>query len=110
MKVSELIESWEREGAGAPADEVYRICLPVEDTARIEALAEIYPRLSREQLIAGLLGAALDQVVAGFPYVQGEQVIATDEEGDPIFEDVGHTPRYLALVHKHVERLRQEQR
>lgn len=109
MKVSELIESWEREGAGGLTEESYSICLPVEDAARVEALAEIYPRRSREQLIAGLLAAALDQVVAGFPYVQGERVIATDEEGDPVFEDVGHTPRYLDLVHKHVERLREKQ-
>ena len=40
-----------------------------------------------------------------FPYVEGDRVISRDEEGDPVFEDVGHTPRFLGLVRKHMERL-----
>lgn len=106
MKITELIETWERDAAGELADETYYVNLPLEDAAKIEALAEIYPRRTREQLIAELLSVALDQVVASFPYLPGDRVIARDEEGDPIFEDIGQTPRFLELVHKHVERLR----
>ena len=105
MKVVELIETWEREAAGDLTREQYAVRLPLEDAARLEALAEMFPRRSREQLITELLSVALDEVVSGFPYVEGGRVISRDEEGDPVFEDVGHTPRYLRLVHQHMERL-----
>ncbi len=102
-KIDELIESWDRDASGELAPEQYRVRIPVEDAAKIEALAEMYPRRTREQIISDLLLAALDEVVARFPYVQGEHMIARDEEGDPVFEDVGRTPQYLALVQKHLE-------
>ena len=105
MKVVDLIETWEREAAGDLTREEYTVRLPLEDAARLEALAEMFPRRSREQLITELLSVALDEVVSGFPYVEGGRVIARDEEGDPVFEDVGHTPRYLRLVREHMERL-----
>lgn len=108
MRFDELVAMWARDAAAGPAGERYRVCLPLQDAAKIEALVEMYPRRSAEQVIAELLHAALDEVVASFPYVQGERVIARDEEGDPIFEDVGETPRYLELVEKHVARLRGE--
>ncbi|MEJ2530696.1 MAG: type 1 pili tip component [Halioglobus sp.] len=105
MKVVELIEMWEREAAGDLTREEYAVRLPLEDAAKLEALAEMFPRRTREQLITELLSVALDQVVSGFPYVEGDRVISRDEEGDPVFEDVGHTPRFLGLVRKHMERL-----
>jgi hypothetical protein len=30
-------------------------------------------------------------------------VVATDEEGDPLYEDVGPTPRFLALSRRHLQ-------
>jgi len=41
--------------------------------------------------------------------VPGPQVIATDEQGDPIYEDIGPTPRFLELSRQHLHRLQQEQ-
>ncbi len=105
MKVVELIEMWDREAAGDLTQSEYAVRLPLEDAAKLEALAEMFPRRTREQLITELLSVALDEVVSGFPYVEGERVISRDEEGDPVFEDVGYTPRYLSLVGKHMERL-----
>ena len=105
MKVVELIEMWDREAAGDLTREQYAVRLPLEDAARLEALAEMFPRRTREQLITELLSVALDQVVSGFPNVDGDRVISRDEEGDPVCEDVGHTPRYLRLVRKYMERL-----
>ena len=105
MKVVDLIEMWDREAAGDLTRQEYAVRLPLEDAARLEALAEMFPRRTREQLITELLSVALDEVVSGFPYVVGDRVISRDEEGDPVFEDVGHTPRYLLLVRKHMERL-----
>lgn len=32
-------------------------------------------------------------------------MIATDEEGDPLYEDIGPTPRFLALSRRHLQAL-----
>lgn len=106
MQISELVSHWEQEAAGDLTRDHYSVQLPLEDAAKIEALAEMFPRRTREQLITDLLSVALDELVSHLPYVQGSKVIAHDEQGDPIFEDVGLTPRYLALTRRHAERLK----
>lgn len=106
LKVSfkELLESW-REGAAAPRTaKAYAVRLPVDDAARLGALADMFPGRTPEQLIAELLGAALQEVAAAMPYVAGHKVISTDE-GDPVFEDVGPTPRFMDLTRKHRRKL-----
>jgi hypothetical protein len=32
-------------------------------------------------------------------------VVATDEQGDPLYEDIGPTPRFLALSRKYLQQL-----
>ena len=60
----------------------------------------------KELLVSGL---ALEGIETSLPYQKGTKVIATDEQGDPIYEDIGPTPRFLALSRKHLERLLAEQ-
>jgi hypothetical protein len=52
-----------------------------------------------------LLGAALKEIAAAMPYVAGQRVIATDEQGDPVYEDIGPTPRFIQLARQHRRRL-----
>ncbi|MEE4145436.1 MAG: type 1 pili tip component [Halieaceae bacterium] len=105
MRATDLIEKWETEAAGELDPEACRVHLPLESVARLDALAEMFPPRTREQLVSELLAMALDQVAASFPYIEGDEIIARDEEGDPVFQDVGHTPRYLELVRKHLQKL-----
>jgi hypothetical protein len=105
MQIKQLLEEWERTGVAKLTAREYRVRLPVHDAARIAALGELYPRKTEEQLITELLEAALDTLEAALPYRQGERVIAEDELGDPIYEDVGPTPRFLALTRQHATRL-----
>ncbi|MNE82337.1 hypothetical protein D3C80_1790540 [compost metagenome] len=65
----------------------------------------MYPKRTAEELLGELVAAALEELEASFPYVQGHQVIATDEEGDPLYEDVGSTPRFLSLSRQHLHSL-----
>lgn len=76
--------------------------LDVEAAARLAALSEMYPKRRPEELLGELLGAALEELEASFPYVKGQQVIATDEEDNPLYEDVGPTPRFLALSRRYL--------
>lgn len=105
MDIKELLQAWEKSSAVKMAPHEYRVRLPLHDAARVAALAEMYPLKSETEIITELLGIALDQVEAAFPYEQGSKVIAEDELGDPMYEDVGPTPRFLDLSKKHACRL-----
>ncbi|MBU1331800.1 MAG: pilin assembly protein [Gammaproteobacteria bacterium] len=108
MKIHELTQHWESTAKGRLTRTSYQLHLEVEAAARLAALAEMYPKHHAEELLGELIGAALEELEASFPYVQGTQVIATDEQGDPQYEDIGPTPRYLALSRKHLQRLLSE--
>ena len=102
MMLKELVALWESHAHGVLTTDTYAVHLLVEDAAKIDALAEMYPKRTKEQLISELLSAALGQLEASFPYVQGPTVVTTDEMGDAIYEDVGPTPRFMALTKKHL--------
>lgn len=103
MSLKELLSQWESFAQGRLTRDTYEIHLSLDDAAKLNALAEMYPKRTPEQLLSELVSAALGQLEASFPYVQGNRIIATDELGDPIYEDVGPTPRFLALTNKYLE-------
>lgn len=108
MKVRDLITEWNKNAQGRLTDQRYSVCLPLEDAAKIEALHEMYPKKTCEALVTELLGTALDELEASMPYVCGTRIVTRDEEDNPIYEDVGPTPEFLALAQKHLKRLKSE--
>jgi hypothetical protein len=101
VSFKELLDSW-RDSAAAPRTaRAYAVRLPLEDAAQLAALADMFPGRSSEQLISELLSQALKEVAAAMPYVPGQRVISTDEQGDPVYEDLGPTPRFMALTRNH---------
>lgn len=108
MKVRELLMNWQAEASEGRSVREFRVRLPLHDAARLLALAEMYPGRSETQLITELLTVALDEIETVFPYVQGGTVVAEDERGDPVYEDTGPTPRFLALTRKHLRELEGE--
>lgn len=108
MRVRELLKGLQGTAAAPRAAREFTVRLPLHDAARLLALAEMYPGRTETQLITELLGTAIDELEAAFPYVQGNKVVAEDEQGDPIYEDQGLTPRFIALTRKHLRRLERE--
>jgi hypothetical protein len=108
VKFKELLDTWRQNDAGVRTATEYAVRLPVDDAARIQALADLFPGRTREQIITDLLGAALQEVAAAMPYVPGKKVISTDEQGDPVYEDAGPTPRFAELTRKHRKSLEAE--
>jgi len=108
MSFKDLLENW-RETASQPRTATeYAVRLPVDDAARLAALAEMFPGRSPEQIITELLGAALQEIETSMPYIAGKQVISNDDQGDPIFEDVGLTPRFVELTRRNRKKLETE--
>jgi len=110
MKVRDLLDHWERNARTGRTDRHYSVRLSLSNAARLAALRELYPGRSEEELITDLLSAALDEIQAAFPYVQGDRVVAADDHDDPIYEDVGLTPRFHRLYERHLTQLQRQHR
>lgn len=108
MKIRELAKHWEQNAKGRLTKTGYAIHLDVESAARLAAIAEMYPKRLPEELLGELIGAALEELETSFPYVKGNHVVATDEEGDPLYEDIGPTPRFLALSRRYLHDLTEQ--
>jgi hypothetical protein len=105
VSFKKLLDSW-RETAAAPRTAMeYAVRLPVDDAAQLEALVEMFPGRTTEQLITDLLGAALEELATAMPYVAGHRVISTDDQGDPVYEDIGPTPRFMELARRNRKKL-----
>ena len=105
MSFKDLLESWRATAAAPRTLRKFAVHLPRDEAAQLAALAEMFPGRSPEQLITELLGAALKELAAAMPSVAGKRVISTDEQGDPIYEDVGPTPRFMELSRRYRQHL-----
>jgi hypothetical protein len=108
VRFKELLDDWRQSASGTRTASEYAVRLPVDDAARLLALAELFPGRTTEQLITDLLGAALQEVATAMPYVPGKKVISNDEQGDPLYEDAGLTPRFAELTRKFKKKLEGE--
>ena len=105
MNVRELMSNWESASHPDSGTQTYQLSLSVKDAARIEALVGLYRGLNRDEVIGQLIGVALDEVERQMPYKQGKKVVSHDELGDPMYEDIGLTPKYLKLRHEFAQSL-----
>lgn len=106
MRIAELITRWAVKPPSSPPARSYIVRLPLRDAARIEALRMMYPSCSDSQIMADLIRAGLDELEVAMPYVPGKRVIAEDDYGDPIYEDLGPTPQFYSLSHEILRKLR----
>tara|TARA_R110002111_G_scaffold86756_6_gene135931 strand:- start:507 stop:740 length:234 start_codon:yes stop_codon:yes gene_type:complete len=64
MKVTDLPKQWEQKKKSVERTHDYNLRLPLEDAARISALAELYPDRSESDILNDVIGAALDDLVS----------------------------------------------
>ena len=105
-KPRDLLRYWETTAAATLTPNSYAVRLPVEDAAKLEALAHMYPQRTLDQLISDLLATALHELEEAMPYVKGDKVVALDELGDEIYNDAGLTPKFQRLAQERLARLR----
>lgn len=108
MSFKALLETWRATAAQPRTATEYAVRLPLDDAARLAALAEMFPGRTPEQLITDLLGSALQEIETSMPYIAGKKVISSDEQGDPIYEDIGLTPRFVDLTRRNRKKLEAE--
>lgn len=100
MGLKQLIDRWRTTSEEQRNRNRYEVELPLRDAARLAALNAMYPGRGESRLLAELIGAALDEVERSLPYVPGKRVVAEDELGDPIYEDIGPTPEFSNLTRR----------
>ena len=67
MKVTDLPQHWEKEKQAQESSHEYNLRLPLEDAARIAALAELYPDRSESEILNDMIAAALDDLISQGP-------------------------------------------
>jgi hypothetical protein len=110
VKFKPLLDRWKRNAAPVRTAREYPVRLELDDASRLHALAELFPGQPIETLIADLLRAGLDEIAAAMPYERGPKVISRDDHGDPVYEDIGLTPRFVELTRKFKKVLEAEAR
>jgi hypothetical protein len=100
VKFKPLLDRWKKDAAPVRTAKEYPVRLELDDAARLHALAELFPGQPIEVIITDLLHAGLDEIAAAMPYERGPKVISRDDHGDPVYEDVGLTPRFVELTRK----------
>jgi hypothetical protein len=98
VKFKPLLDRWKKEAAPVVTAEEYAVRLNLDDASRLHALVELFPGHATEEIITDLLHAALDEIAAAMPYERGPKVISRDDHGDPLYEDIGLTPRFVELT------------
>jgi hypothetical protein len=98
VKFKPLLDRWKQAAAPVLTVDEYAIRLPLDDASRLHALAQLFPGRKIEEIVTDLLHAALDEIGAAMPYERGTKVISRDDHGDPVYEDVGLTPRFVELT------------
>jgi hypothetical protein len=105
-----LLDHWKKEAPPVRTAKEYAVRLDLDDASRLHALAELFPGQPLEAIITDLLRAGLDEIGAAMPYERGPKVISRDEQGDPLYEDIGLTPRFVELTRQFKKRLAAEAR
>ena len=108
MKFKPLLDRWKKDAPPLRTAKEYALRLDLDDASRLHALAELFPGQPLETIISDLLRAGLDEIAAAMPYVRGPKVISRDDQGDPLYEDIGLTPRFVDLTRKYKKSLQAE--
>ena len=100
MKFKPLLDRWRKVAVPVRTAKEYAVRLPLDDASRLHALVELFPGHRIEEIITDLLHAGLDEIAAAMPYESGPKIISRDDHGDPVYEDIGLTPRFVELTRK----------
>jgi hypothetical protein len=108
-KIKEMIKAWQPDTSSPQNCMMVTLQIERYDMARILALSELFKDHTQQQIISDLLSAALDEAEEALPFTPGKKIVAEDEFGDPVYEDIGLTPRFIELTQKHLEKINAEQ-
>lgn len=105
MRIQHLLTRWQSLSRVQEAKLPLHAEISHHDAARLSALADMYSGGNINTVLNDLLHVALDELEEAFPYMNGPRQVGEDEFDNPLYEDIGPTPRFLALTQKHMKAL-----
>ncbi|SDX54181.1 hypothetical protein [Nitrosomonas oligotropha] len=108
MKSSTLHSVWSAPDNTRLTSKQYSFRLPVHVAAKIAALCEMYPSRTKTEIVGDLLSSAIDEFLAGLPYVQGKYVGTNPETGEKIHLDAGPESKFWQLANEHYREIERE--
>lgn len=109
MEIRHLLDRWSQESHQRDRLRTIQLRLDAVTLAQLRALEDMYPGHSLGQVANDLLQVALADLEATLPYEPGPRILREDEFGDPVYEDIGPTPRFLALTQQYLKTLDQQE-
>lgn len=108
MKSSTLHSVWSSPDNTRLTSKQFSFRLPVHVAAKLAALCEMYPSRTKTEIVGDLLSSAIDEFLAGLPYVQGKHVGINPKTGEEIHLDAGPESLFWELADKHYRELEKE--
>jgi predicted DNA-binding protein len=108
MEPKELPTIWSQPDLSRLTPKQISIRLPLEVSAKISALSDLYPRKAKTEIIGDLLASALDQMEKALPTDDVEPLGFHPETKEPIFPSSGVQLRYRNLTEKYLAELEKE--
>ena len=108
MKSSTLHSVWSAPDNTRLTSKQYSFRLPVHVAAKIAALCEMYPNRTKTEIVGDLLSTAIDEFLAGLPYIKGAYITHDPDTGEEIFDDAGPASVFWQLADKHYKELERE--
>lgn len=104
----DLFKAWSISRSAGQARQI-SIRIPATTFYRINAIEELFPERSRNEIIADLLSTAIDQFEESLPSEYApvsNEPIGRDEDGNPVYEEKDYGPKgkFLAAY----KRIKQE--
>jgi hypothetical protein len=91
--INALLDELEHRARQVAKEREVTLKIDHDDLVRLHALAEVYG-LSVDDVSATLLHRILLEVEEKLPYRAGTRIIRVEDD-EPVYEDIGPTPRYL---------------
>jgi hypothetical protein len=106
MRIQHLLTRWQSLSRAQEAKLPLHAEIGLHDAARLRALADMYSGGDINAVLNDLLRVALDELEEALPYTNGPRQVGEDEFNNPLYEDIGPTPRFLALTQKHMKAMK----
>ena len=108
MKTSTLHGVWSAPDNTRLTSKQFSFRLPVHVAAKIAALCEMYPHRTKTEIVGDLLSTAIDEFLAGLPYIQGKHVGTDPLTSEELHLDAGPETTFWQLADKHYKELERE--
>jgi len=108
MKSSTLHSVWSAPDNTRLTSKQYSFRLPVHVAAKIAALCEMYPSRTKTEIVGDLLSTAIDEFLAGLPYIEGGCIGKDSMTGEEIHLDAGPEAMFWKLADKHYREIERE--